>query len=127
MILLDTVAFLWIITNSPNLSRKAKRAYLDTRADIYLSSISLWEIVVKYNLGRLPLPKEPASYIPEQRRLHGVEPIVLTESDVAELQDLPKIHKDPFDRMLVCQAIARGLVILTPDKMIQDYPVKTLW
>ena len=125
MILLDTVTFLWLITGSSELSKTAKEIYLDKENHIYLSSVSVWEIIVKYKLGRLPLPERPATYIPKQRYIHGIEPLPLDENEVTELESLPKIHTDPFDRMLVCQALARDLTILTPDKLIQKYPVKT--
>ena len=127
MMLLDTVTFLWIITGSKRLSQKAAASFIDNTKDVYLSSVSVWEIIVKYNLGRLPLPEEPAIYIPKQRYIHGIETLPLEEQDVIELPNLPKIHHDPFDRMLVCQARTRDMIIVTPDKMIRDYPVKTLW
>jgi|SRR3989344_3010576 len=127
MILLDTVTFLWIITGSKRLSQKAKEIYLDKKNKVYFSSVSFWEIIVKYALGRLPLPSRPTEYIPKQRYIHGIETLPLEEGDVFELESLPRIHDDPFDRMLICQARARNLTILTPDKIIQTYPVKTTW
>jgi len=127
MILLDTATFLWIIVGSKKLSQKAKDIYLDKKNEVYLSSVSVWEIIVKYALGRLPLPSRPVEYIPKQRFIHGIKTLPLEESDVVELEGLPKIHDDPFDRMLICQARARNLTILTPDKVIQKYPVKTTW
>lgn len=127
MILLDTITFLWIITDSKKLSQKAKRIFLDEKNKIYLSSVSVWEIIVKYKLGRLSLPDKPSIYIPKQRYIHGISQLSLRESDVTELENLPKIHNDPFDRMLICQALAQKLTILTPDKLIKLYPVTTLW
>ena len=127
MMLLDTVTFLWLITGASELSKRAKQIYLDKENHIYLSSVSVWEIIVKYKLGRLPLPERPATFIPKQRYIHGIEPLALEENDVIELESLPKIHADPFDRMLICQALSRNLTILTPDKLIQNYPVKTEW
>jgi PIN domain nuclease of toxin-antitoxin system len=125
--LLDTVTFLWIITGSENLSKKAKEIYLNNNNKVYLSSVSVWEIIVKYKLGKLPLPDKPAKYIPAQRKLHAVETLPLEENDVAELEKLNSLHNDPFDRMLVYQARARGLTIITPDRLIHQYPVKTKW
>lgn len=127
MILLDTVTFLWIITGAKHLSKPAKIAYLDKKNTIYLSSISVWEIIVKYKLGRLPLPVPPLEFIPKQRYVHGIKSLPLTENDALELNQLPKIHNDPFDRMLVCQARIQNMTILTPDKLIRSYPVKTSW
>lgn len=127
MILLDTVTFLWIITGSKKLSLHARKAFLDKKNKVYLSSVSVWEIIIKHKLGRLPLPDKPSIYIPKQRFIHGIKELNLNERDVIELENLPKVHEDPFDRMLICQAIARNLTILSPDKLIKSYPVKTVW
>src|SRR3989344_6085897 len=125
MILLDTVVFLWIITGSKKLSKKAAEIFISKNNKIYLSTASVWEIIVKYKLGKLPLPSNPAEYIPKRRLIHGIDSLPLEETDVIELWKLPDLHKDPFDRMLVCQARARDLIILTPDKLIRNYPVKS--
>ena len=84
-------------------------------------------MIVKYKLGRLPLPEKPQQFIPQQRFIHGIQPLPVEESDVLELETLPNLHKDPFDRMIICQAKARNLTILTPDNTIRSYPVKTAW
>ena len=127
MILLDTATFLWIIKGSIRLSQKAKRLYLDEKNKVYLSSISVWEMEIKYKLGKLPLPSSPFLFIPQQRYLHGIESLPLEEYDTLELEKLPNIHNDPFDRMLICQARVRNFTILTSDKLICSYPVKTAW
>src|SRR3989344_6706337 len=108
MILLDTAAFIWIITGSKRLSKRAREIYLNSKFKVYLSSVSVWEMVVKYKLGRLPLPSLPSKFIPKQRHLHGIEPLPLQEKDTLKLEALPNIHDDPFDRMLICQARARN-------------------
>jgi len=127
MILLDTAAFIWIVTGSERLSKRAREIYLNTKFKVYLSSVSVLEMIAKYKLGRLPLPSHPSKYIQNQRRIHGIKVLALKEKDVAELESLPNIHDDPFDRMLVCQARARNFTILTPDKLIKSYPVKVEW
>lgn len=127
MILLDTVTFLWIVGNSPKLSSRAKEIFLDKKTKLFLSVVSNWEILVKYGLGNLDLPSKPAEYLVKQRIVHGIRPLVLEEVDVAQITALKPIHKDPFDRMLICQALARDLTILTPDKLINQYGVKTVW
>lgn len=93
----------------------------------YLSVVSVWEIAVKHRLGRLPLADPPGIYIPRERERHGITPLILTETDVLELEKLPDHHQDPFDCMLICQAKANDLVLLTPDRWIQAYPVATAW
>ena len=127
MILLDSVTFLWIVNGSKKLSRRAKSIYLNRDKKVYLSSVSVWEMTVKYKLGRLPLPSIPSEYIPRQRILHGIEALTLEESDIFELESLPFIHNDPFDRMLICQAKRRNLTILTPDTIFKKYSVLTQW
>ena len=126
-ILLDTVAFLWAVTDASDLSDDARELFADPGNEVYLSSVSAWEISVKNALGKLPLPDSPARYVPAQRRQHGIETLQLDEEAALHLNRLPVLHKDPFDRMLVCQAITQGLVILTPDRLIAQYPVRTAW
>jgi len=126
-LLLDTCAFLWIVSGSDNLSIRAKEFFSDKDNDVFLSAVSAWEIAIKHSLGRLPLPGNPEMIIPEWRRLHGVESLRLDEASVLQLPKLPTVHNDPFDRMLICQAIVHGLIILTPDENILKYPIKTVW
>ena len=126
-ILLDTSTFLWIITDSPGLSPRAQELFVDPANEVYLSSVSSWEIAVKHSLGRLPLPEPPERFVPAQRKDHGIEPLPLDEEAALHLVRLPLLHKDPFDRMLVCQAIVHGLVILTSDKLVYQYSARTAW
>ena len=102
-ILLDTCAFLWIITDDPNLSLRARELFADPENDIYLSAVSVWEIAIKHSLGRLPLPKKPEQFIPAQRVQHGIKSLALDEDDSLYVTKLPELHRDPFDRMLICQ------------------------
>ncbi|MBW1730589.1 MAG: type II toxin-antitoxin system VapC family toxin [Deltaproteobacteria bacterium] len=126
-LLLDTSPFLWIILDAPELSGQAIELFTDPDNEVYLSTVSTWEIAIKYELGKLPLPEAPEKFIPFQRAMHGIEPLPLDEESTLYLTKLPYYHKDPFDRMLVCQAIVNGLVILTPDQLIRQYPVRTSW
>jgi PIN domain nuclease of toxin-antitoxin system len=126
-ILLDTCTFLWIITAEQKLSSNARDLFVDPFNDVFLSSVSAWEIVVKYTLGRLPLPEAPEKFIPAQRNLHKIESLALQEDAACHLAKLPDYHKDPVDRMIVCQALVHGMTILTPDEAIQRYPAPTAW
>lgn len=126
-LLLDTSTFLWIITDAPKLSARARELFLDPGNEVYLSSVSVWEMAIKYVMGRLPLPEPPERFVPSQRELHGIEPLPLDEEAALHLARLPLLHKDPFDRMLICQAIVHGLAILTPDTLINQYPVRIMW
>ena len=126
-VLLDTCTFLWIVRADPHLSATARAVFAEPANTVYLSAVSAWEIVVKHHLGRLPLASPPHQYVPLEREKHGIETLDLTEAAVLELRRLPQHHHEPFDWMLICQAIAHGLTLLTPDDQIQDYPVRTVW
>lgn len=126
-LLLDTCAFLWIVSDSSELTEKARTLFCDPDNEIYLSVVSVWEIMVKFSLGKLPLPAEPVTFIREQQKQHEINGLSLAENSAFHLLELPNIHRDPFDRMLVCQAIEHDLGILTSDSMIAQYPVRVLW
>lgn len=126
-LLLDTCAFLWIVAGSGKMSERARMACADPDNELFLSSVSAWEIALKNSAGKLPLPEPPDRYVPAERIRHGIEPLSLGEDATLQLPKLPGLHRDPFDRMLICQAIAHGLDIVTPDPAIAQYPVRTLW
>ena len=126
-VLLDTCTFLWILTDPSKLSKAATDLFTAPENEVFTSSVSSWEIAVKNALGRLPLPKPPSTFIPAQREAHGIRPLSLDEESTLYLPRLPTPHKDPFDRMLVCQAIVHGLAILSPDEVIHQYPVRVIW
>jgi len=126
-ILLDTCTFLWLVADSSELSASARRLFADPDNDVYLSVASAWEIIVKHNLGKLPLSEPPHDFIKNNRVSHRIESLPLDEAAVLQLSRLPEYHKDPFDRILICQAIAGGMTILTPDTHITRYPVRTDW
>ena len=126
-LLLDTCTFLWIIGGMSDLSPRARELFVDPDNDIYLSAVSAWEIALKHATGRLPLPEAPARFVPAQRRRHGIDALGLDEESALHLDRLPPLHRDPFDRMLVCQAIVHGLVILGPDPLISQYPIRFDW
>lgn len=126
-LLLDTCTFLWIVGGTADLSVQARDMFVDPDNDVYLSVVSAWEIAVKHAAGRLPLPESPERFVPTERRRHGIDTLELDEETALHLARLPALHRDPFDRMLVCQAIVHGLVILGPDSLITQYPVRTAW
>ncbi len=92
-----------------------------------LSVVSGWEIAVKRGIGRLDLPEAPDRSVPRLIDELGVDALPLELGPVLRVWPLSRTHDDPFDRMLVCQAIEHGLTILTPDEAIRQYPVPTLW
>ncbi|PMB17963.1 PIN domain nuclease [Fischerella thermalis CCMEE 5319] len=125
-ILLDTHIFLWFISGDRQLSTDIRDAVRDPDNDVYLSAISVWEAIVKYQLSKLTLPEHPATYLPKQRDLHQIASLALDESSVIQLAKLPPLHRDPFDRMLICQALQNGLTIATVDTAIRAYSVSVM-
>ncbi len=125
-LLLDTHIFLWFVSADSQLSVYFRDQIRDPQNDVYLSAVSLWEIVVKYQLGKLPLPASPDIYIPKQRERHQINSLVLSEACVIQLGKLPPLHRDPFDRMLICQALEHDFTLVTMDRALLQYDVKTL-
>ena len=125
-ILLDTHIFLWFISGDTKLSTDVRDAIRDPDNEVYLSAVSIWEAIVKYQLGKLPLPESPETYLPKQRDLHQISSLALDESSVVQLANLPPLHRDPFDRMLVCQALRNGLTIATVDAAVRAYSSSVL-
>lgn len=125
-ILLDTHIFLWFISGDRQLSTDVRDTIRDPDNEVYLSSVSIWEALVKNQLGKLPLPEPPEAYLPKQRDLHQIASLALDESSVVQLTNLPPLHRDPFGRMLICQALQHGLTIATVDMAIRAYSVSVL-
>lgn len=125
-LLLDTHVFLWFISASPRLPPGMRDAIRDTDNDTFLSVAAVWEAIVKHQLGKLPLPQPPQTYLPLQRDLHQIRSLPLDESSVTRLAGLPALHKDPFDRVMVCQALHLGLTMVTVDPAVRAYPISLL-
>ncbi len=126
-ILLDTCTFLWILLDDPKLPSRARELFADPENKVFMSSISAWEIAIKHSLGRLSLPQAPTEYIPTQRKHHQIEALSLDEESALAIDRLPDLHRDPFDRALVAQAITHGLTLLTPDPLVHQYPARCTW
>ncbi len=125
-LLVDTHIFLWYITKDERLPAAYRDSIRNTDNQVFFSVVSLWETIVKYQLGKLPLPQPPESYLPTQRIRHQISSLDIDEASVSHLAKLPNIHRDPFDRILVCQAIENELVLITVDNKIREYPVQIL-
>lgn len=125
-LLLDTHIFLWYVTGDTRLSIATRDAIDEPNNGVFLSVGSFWEIVIKYELGKLPLPQAPDRFIPAQRKAHGIQSLPFDENDARFLVGLPFHHRDPFDRMLVSQAMARVLTIVTVDPEIRKYSIPVL-
>jgi PIN domain nuclease of toxin-antitoxin system len=126
-VLLDTCTFLWIAVESPRLSMTAVRLFRDPDTEVYLSTASSLEIAIKSSQGRLPLPEPAHSYVPSRRAVYRIHSLPVDEESALRIARLPRIHGDPFDRILVCQAVVHGMTILTPDEAITQYAVRVVW
>ena len=126
-LLLDTCTFLWLNSDLSRIPERIRRLCSDENNQLYLSAVSAWEIAVKHRAGRLKLRLSPEEYVTQYRAANGISSMRFREDDAFHLAKLPMLHKDPFDRMLICQALARGMTILTPDPDITKYTVLTDW
>lgn len=126
-ILLDTHTFIWWITDSSFLSPKAYSLLEDKDSELFLSIASVWEIAIKTNLGKLELREPIEKLIPEQLRLNNIDLLPIQLKHIFGLSHLTHIHKDPFDRLLIAQAKAEKIPILSNDQIIKKYGAKVLW
>jgi len=124
-LLLDTHIFLWYIAGDTRVGARTRAAIEDAEG-AYLSVVSVWETAIKYQIGKLSLPEPPHPWLSVQREQHGIESLPIDEASVAHLSKLELHHRDPFDRILVCQAIEHGLQIVTIDHVFSRYPAKVL-
>jgi PIN domain nuclease of toxin-antitoxin system len=125
-LLLDTHMFLWFISGDSKLIESHRDLIRDPANEVFLSVVSLWEVIVKWQLGKLQLPHSPDSYLPQARAAHDISSLSLDEASIARLVSLPPLHRDPFDRMIVCQAIHHDLHLLTVDRLVLQYPIQTV-
>jgi PIN domain nuclease of toxin-antitoxin system len=126
-LLLDTCSFLWIASAPAILPPHVLQQFRSPDNEVFLSAASAWEIAIKHGLGRLPLPEAPERFVPAEREAHGITALPIDEESALHLFRLPALHRDPFDRMLVSQAIVHGLTIVTPDPLVTQYPARTIW
>lgn len=126
-LLLDTCTFLWALSGEPPLPARVAAMVQDPDNEVFLSAASAWEIAIKYAAGKLRLPEDPARFVPAMRAERGFTALAVDEEAALHLAKLPLLHRDPFDRLLVAQAIVHGMTILTPDPIIARYPARTMW
>ncbi len=112
---------------NPRLSRLAHSALTHPSSEVYLSAASAWEIVLKYAKGQLSLSTPPEEYVAGQRSLHGINSLPIDEAAMFGVMELPDIHRDPFDRIIIAQVMADDTVIVTSDGLIRRYPVSVVW
>jgi PIN domain nuclease of toxin-antitoxin system len=125
-LLLDAHVFLWHIANDSRLPVHIAQSIRQKDNVIYVSAASIWELALKNLKGKLPLAGEPFEYLTSARIKHQMLPLPIDEAALRHLATLPKIHADPFDRIMICQALEHSLKIVTTDPVIQRYPVPVL-
>ena len=128
MLLLDTCALLWLAADRDKLSRPATRALKQSAGGVFVSAISAFEIGWKHRNGKLELPLDPMEWYALALQTHGLSEVPI-DGDIAGLSvGLPGIHRDPCDRFIIATAMAKGLDIVTADRVIPGYPdVKVIW
>ena len=125
--LLDTHTLLWWVTNDPQLSQPVREIITNPDNTLYLSVASSWEIIIKYNAGKLPLPEQAPEFIESSLKVNGFESLSIELPHILQIHQLPNYHRDPFDRILIAQSQVENLLLLTIDHQIKRYPVQTFW
>ena len=126
-LLLDTHAFLWWSINDGRLSPAARRAIADDDNDVLISAASAWEITTKHRLGKLPGADLIAADLAGAIANQGFDALAITVADAARAGALPGPHQDPFDRMLIAQALAHDLLVVSNESRFDWYGVRRLW
>ena len=126
-LLLDTHAFLWWVNNSPEPSRKARRAIAQSENECLLSLVSCWEMAIKIGLGKLRIPSVIERFVPEQLAANGFYQLGIEFRHIARVAALSFHHRDPFDRLIAAQAVEEGLPVVSADRVFQKYGVKCIW
>lgn len=124
--LLDTHAFLWAITKDARISDRASDIFTGT-SDLSLSMVSIWEILIKVQTGKLNLPRPAGAYLLGQLADNQIETLPVTLDHLLAFEKLPLHHRDPFDRILIGQAVAEDWPIITSDRDFAKYPVRVIW
>lgn len=125
-LLLDTHTFLWFIADDPRLSTSAK-VLLESDVDLFLSVASLWEIAIKVSVGKLVLPEDYDVFVTRQLAANEIEVLAIEVSHLRQVASLPFHHRDPFDRLLIAQAITDGMPIVSTDSVLDAYKITRRW
>ena len=126
-VLLDTHSFIWLVTDDPKLSDRAKSIFLDGRNELYCSAVTSFEIAIKFSLGKLELAEPPREFMENRLRRNALKPLPIALAHTYRLADLPFHHRDPFDRLLVAQALEEDFTLLSIDEILSDYGVRRVW
>lgn len=126
-ILLDTHAFLWLMTKDQRLSSTAQKEFLNTQNEIYLSMASVWEMAIKSSIGKLKLPLKVSEYVISRTQQHGIYLEEIKMEHLAKIEKFPFHHRDPFDRLIIAQSIVAKFTVLTSDPKFSAYAIRTIW
>jgi PIN domain nuclease of toxin-antitoxin system len=126
VIVLDTCTLIWLASDPRRLGAGAV-AVLDTADEIHLSDATVWEICLKWQVKKLELPSPPRTWVSEQARAWDLTRLPIEPEHLYRAVELPELHRDPFDRLLVAQTLACGGKLVTPDPAIRQYPVSVVW
>lgn len=125
--LIDTHTLLWIVDDDPKLSDKAKKIFLNNNNDIFVSIASIWEMVIKISLKRLEIPGTLSEFVKEHIRGSKIEIMSIDLNHLYQLENLPFIHRDPFDRIIIAQAIIENIPVISKDEVFDGYPIQRIW
>jgi PIN domain nuclease of toxin-antitoxin system len=125
-LLLDTHIWLWMVAAPERLRPAVRELLADPATELFLSAASCWELAIKYRLGRLPLPERPLTFVPPRLLRDNVRVLPVDVHHALAVAELPDHHADPFDRLLVVQARAEGLTLVTVDDLVAQYDVVVL-
>lgn len=126
-LLLDTHALIWWVSSSEQLPKPVLDFLEDAENHLFLSVASIWEIQIKCQNGKLELGKPLAQLISNQQASNGLTVLLVEPSHVYALQNLPDVHRDPFDRIMIAQAIVEDLAFVSGDRVLSGYPVRQVW
>jgi PIN domain nuclease of toxin-antitoxin system len=125
-VLIDTQCWLWMNASPEKLARRIRVMLMEPGTERMLSVASIWEIGIKYHLGKLPLPVAPPDYVPARLALTRTTPLSITAAHALRASGLPALHRDPFDRMIVAQALVEGVPVLRSDRQLDAYGIRRL-
>ena len=126
-VLVDTHTFIWALIHDHRLPAKVKDVLRSDEHELVFSLVSLWEIAIKIKTGKLNTIGSSVAYIRDEMNAYGMELLPIRYEHILRLESLPHHHSDPFDRLLIAQALSEGVPILTADRVFRQYDVKTIW
>ena len=126
-ILLDTHVLIWLAMEPQNLSQQAKTILSNPNNTLFLSLVSIWEMQIKIQIGKLTLNVSLKKVIESQQQVNGLQILPIELAHIFALEVLPNHHRDPFDRLLLAQALVAQIPILSIDAIFEQYPVQRLW